>query len=101
MFLGAIGLGPGTGGYGLSYSPSLRSRLRFVNVDVDDVWKLFKWVLSKLFATAVMELWLSRKSPVSAQTEKNKPAQARENYKKIYVLTGVCSKAQKYILLGP
>lgn len=53
--------------------PSLRSRLRFDSVEDDDVWKLFKCVLSKLFATAVIELWLSRKSPVSAQTEKNKP----------------------------
>lgn len=36
-----------------------------------------------------MELWLSRKSPVSAQTEKNKPAKGTEIYKQINVLTWV------------
>ena len=59
----------------MGYLPSLRSLLRFANADedVDDVWKLFKCDVSKPFATAAIELWLSRKSPVSAQTEKNRP----------------------------
>lgn len=57
------------------YLPSLRSLLRFANDDDADeaFWKLFKCDVSRPLATAAIELWLSRKSPVSAQTEKNKP----------------------------